>query len=318
MNTSSTDARAQEVAIEIGDHQLAGTLWLPSRRPPYAAVALLHGAGHGVRTDYITPIREAFCRAEFAVLAWDRPGCGESTGDWQRQSLEDRSDEALAAVRLLKSHPEIAPARIGLWGQSQGANVASLAAARSTDVAFVAATSPAGTTLVDVQSYGLECALRADGASEEQIQAAVTCVRAIQEADRRGDTYEQLEINVLGPARRQPWGRYFTSPPLPDASTWQYWRTRGGLPDQNVDPVPIWDNVRCPVIVMWGELDTVMPVPDVATLTKAALVRAGNQDATVRVFAGAGHGIELIGTGQPAPGYLELLASWARAHVGLA
>lgn len=260
--------------------------------------------------------REAFSSGGLAVLTWDRPGCGESTGDWRRQTLKDRADEALAAVQFLKTQPELASERIGLWGQSQGANVASLAAARSPDVAFVAATSPAGITLADLQAYGLERSLRAEGAPDEQIHAAIACVRAIQDADRRGDTYEQLETLALAPARSQPWSRYFTSPPVPDAETWRYWRSRGGLPDQDLDPVPIWEHVNWPVIAVWGERDVVMPVSDIMARTKAALLHNG--DVTIRDFADAGHGIEIIGTDQPASGYLEFLVSWTRAHVGLA
>jgi uncharacterized protein len=309
------DVRVHDVVLPMGDYRLAATLWMPAGLRPHPAVALLHGAGPGVRSDYIAPVREAFSHGGLAVLAWDRPGCGESTGDWRRQTLEDRADEALAAIGFLNAHPELASERIGLWGQSQGANVAALAAAHSSNVAFVAATSPAGITLADLQCYGLERSLRADGTSDEQIQAAIACVRMIQDADRRGDTYEQLETTALAPARSQPWGRYFTSPPLPDVETWRYWRSRGGLPDQNLDPVPIWEHVNCPVLAMWGGRDVVMPVSDVVARTQAALLH--NRDISIRVFADAGHGMEIIGTHQPAPGYLEHLVSWTRARVGL-
>jgi pimeloyl-ACP methyl ester carboxylesterase len=312
------DSRSQEVFIEVGGYRLAATLWTPPGPGPHPAAVELHGAGPGLRSDYIATVREAFSRGGLAVLAWDRPGCGESTGDWQRQTLEQRAEEAIAAVHFIQQHPEIDPARVGLWGQSQGANVASLVAARSSEVAFVAATSPAGITLAELQVYGLERWLRAEDTPEEQIRAAIDCARAIQDANRRGESYAKVEADMLGPARREPWGRYLTSPPMPNAETWEYWRARGGLPDQDLDPVAIWEYVRCPVLAVWGERDTVMPVSEVALRTAAALAVAGNRDAAVRVFPGAGHGMECLGTGEPAAGYVELLISWARERVGLA
>ena len=116
-----------------------------------------------MHTDYVVPVRGAFSGGGLAVLAWDQPGCGPSTGDWRRQTLVDRADEALAAIGVLKAHPELASERIGLWGQSQ---------------------------------------------------AAVACIRLIQDGNRRGDLYEQLETTALAPAQSQPWGRCFTSPPF--------------------------------------------------------------------------------------------------------
>jgi dipeptidyl aminopeptidase/acylaminoacyl peptidase len=142
------DTRSQDVFIEVGDYRLAATLWTPLGPGPHPAAVQLHGAGPGLRNDYIATVREAFSRGGLAVLACDRPGCGESTGDWQRQTLEQRAEEAIAAVHSIQQHPEVDPARGGLWGQSQGANVASLVAARSSEVAFVGVTRPSSPDLV--------------------------------------------------------------------------------------------------------------------------------------------------------------------------
>ena len=267
-----------------------------------------------MRNDYVAPIADAFRQAGLAVLAWDRPGCGNSTGDWQRQTVDQRAQEALTAIWFLQQRTDIDPRRIGLWGQSQGGNVASIAAGLSGEVAFIVATSPAGITLTEIQVTGLERQMRTDGVAQEQIEAAVRCAQAIQAASKRGDHYAELDAQVFREARTQPWWQYFTV--LPDAESWDYWRTRGGIPDLDFDPVPAWERVHCPVLAVWGERDTVLPIPQVVARTEAALPRAGNSDVTVRVFPGAKHGIELVETGEFAPGYLELITSWTRERVG--
>jgi uncharacterized protein len=312
---SRPEPKAEEVSFDVGDYRLAGTLLLPSEADPHSAVALLHGAGPGVRNDYVAPIADAFHQAGLAVLVWDRPGCGNSTGDWQRQTVDERAQEVLTAVWFLQQRTDIDPRRIGLWGQSQGGNVASIATGLSGEVAFIVATSPAGITLAEIQVTGLERQMRTDGVVQEQIEAAVRCAQAIQAASRRGDSYAELDPRVLREAPMQPWWQYFVG--LPDAETWDYWRTRGGIPDLDFDPVSAWELVHCPVLAIWGERDTVLPVSEVAARTEAALARAGNPDVTIRVFPGAKHGIELVETGELAPGYLELIASWTRERVGL-
>jgi pimeloyl-ACP methyl ester carboxylesterase len=309
------ERKAEEVSFDVGDYRLAGTLLLPSEAGPHPAVALLHGAGPGVRNDYVAPIADAFHQAGLAVLAWDRPGCGNSTGDWQRQTMYERAEEALTAVWFLQQHTDIDPQRIGLWGQSQGGNVACIAAGLSGEVAFIVATSPAGITLAEIQVTGLERQMRIDGVVQEQIEAAVRCAQALQAASRRGDSYTELDAKVICEARTQPWWQYFVM--LPDAETWDYWRTRGGIPDLDFDPVPVWERVHCSGLAIWGERDTVLPMPEVVARTEVALARAGNPDVTIQVFPGAKHGIELVETGELAPGYLELIASWTRERVGL-
>ena len=81
----------QAISFEVGDYRLTGTLSLPLAGGPHPAVALLHGAGPGVHDDYVAPIGEVFTQAGLAVLVWDRPGCGGSTGDWQRQNVDERA-----------------------------------------------------------------------------------------------------------------------------------------------------------------------------------------------------------------------------------
>ena len=313
--TTHPKRMAEEVFFEVGDYRLAGTLLLPSEPSPYPAVALLHGAGPGVRDDYVARIADAYRQAGLAVLSWDRPGCGNSTGDWQRQTIHERAEEALAAVRFLQQRTDVNPRRIGLWGQSQGGNVASIAAGLSGEVAFIVATSPAGITLAEIQVTGLERQMRTDGVVQEQIEAAVLCAQAIQSASRRGASYVELDENVLHEARKQPWWPYFLM--LPNAEAWDYWRTRGGIPDLDFDPVTAWERVHCPGLAIWGERDIVLPIPEVVARTEAALARSSNPNVTVQVFPGAKHGIELAGTGEFAPGYLELIVSWTRQRVGL-
>jgi pimeloyl-ACP methyl ester carboxylesterase len=79
-----------------------------------------------------------------AVLAYDKRGVGESTGEYSMISAANSvgmfdllAEDALAGVRTLAARKEIDSRRIGLIGFSQGGWIAPLAASRGANVAFV-------------------------------------------------------------------------------------------------------------------------------------------------------------------------------------
>jgi dipeptidyl aminopeptidase/acylaminoacyl peptidase len=105
----------------IGD-ELRGW-YLPSRN--HAAVAVLHG-GEADRTTMLDRAA-ALAAAGFGVLAFDLPGCGESSGKvtW---GPSERAAVA-GALTFLSGRPDVDPGRLGLLGFSQGAYHAVQAAA---------------------------------------------------------------------------------------------------------------------------------------------------------------------------------------------
>lgn len=111
-----------------------------ARRMP--GVVMLSGAGATGRSE-LMPEAEAFARHGIVTLVYDK-----RTEDYSlfHRDYSELADDALAGVRLLRSRPGVDPARVGLWGLSEGAFVAPLAAGRSTDVAFVITVGAVGVT----------------------------------------------------------------------------------------------------------------------------------------------------------------------------
>ena len=71
-----------------GMNRLVGDLVLPPWEGPHPVAVFVDGYGPGGRDQGTWQQRLA--AAGIASLAYDKPGCGESTGDWTRQTLEDR------------------------------------------------------------------------------------------------------------------------------------------------------------------------------------------------------------------------------------
>jgi pimeloyl-ACP methyl ester carboxylesterase len=83
------------------------------------------------------------------------------------------------------------------------------------------------------------------------------------------------------------------------------------------DPLPALGRVTCPVLGVFGELDTATPAKRTAENMRRVLTQAGHTDFTIKVFPNAGHSLsELPSKSRMAPGLFETLRSWLHEHVG--
>ena len=130
------------VPTAVGD--LRALTWVPDAPGPLPGIVIVDGSGDGACDDWGEwPERFTGCGA--VVLAHDKPGCGGSPGNWLEQTFEDRAQESLAALAVLRAHPACSGQPVGLLGFSQGGWVALLAAADG-DVDFVISISGPGVT----------------------------------------------------------------------------------------------------------------------------------------------------------------------------
>jgi pimeloyl-ACP methyl ester carboxylesterase len=187
--------RQEEVQFHSGGNTLAGILVLPATPGPHPAVVFLTGSGATDRSNrgLFPPLWAHFARHGFASLAWDRPGVGRSTGNFEAQTFRDRAEEALAAVRLLRGWADIRRDAVGLWGFSQGAAVAPLAAALSRDLAFIVAVSGSQVPAWQQDPYRVEAELRADGFSEADVAEATAFAWKRMDLIRRARPFEELK-----------------------------------------------------------------------------------------------------------------------------
>jgi pimeloyl-ACP methyl ester carboxylesterase len=296
--------RRQDVSFASGGETLAGALVVPAADGPHPAVVMLQGSGAADRDNngYFPPIREHFIRHGLAVLGYDKPGVGGSSGDWRRETLHDLAEHAVTAVRFLRSREGIAADLVGLWGHSEGGWVA-LAAAAAGDLPFVVAQSAPGITPMEQVAYAVEHEMRRDGFAEHEIARGVACSRALLEAARADVPFEQVDKAVLRDARGKSWYGYLE---VGNADDWGFLL---GMAKLAFDPVQVLERIACPVLATFGERDVLLPASTSAEIFAQALERAGNRDVTIEVFAGADHRIRTA-EGEFAPGYLDLVTTW--------
>ena len=124
------------------------------------------------------------------------------------------------------------------------------------------------------------------------------------------EEYEQASAKASGE-------KWFSLLNLP---TRDHWLWKWYPPIGNFNPLPLWEKVRVPVLLIYGEHDRNTPVgPSLAGIGNALRV-AGNPDYTPFIIPGAVHNLTIQWeTGQPffwwhaAPGYADLLTAWVRA-----
>ncbi len=316
--------REEEVAFSNGDVRLSGTLLIPNDRKRSPAVVLVHGSSPNERTTYRSWARH-FANKGIAALVYDKRGSGRSTGDTRSAGMEDLAADALAGIRMLKLRRDIDAGRVGIAGHSQGGWIAPLAAARSGDVAFVIVSGAAAVTPAEQSIYHRAGVMRDEGMTEAEIAEATRLReklyllnRKIMNGDKDVAEFRSAISRELSERRNERWFQPAELPPelggdLPP---------RGALELLFFDVAPVWPKVTVPVLAMWGDRDTVVPVEKSRSLIEGYLEKAGNKDLTVKLMPGVDHGNNIVRPGgewdfpRTSAEYNSTMVEWLIKRVG--
>ncbi|MCX5752661.1 MAG: alpha/beta hydrolase [Candidatus Krumholzibacteria bacterium] len=288
---------------------LSGTLTLPERGGPFAAVAMISGSGPQDRDELLLGhkpflvIADYLTRRGVAVLRYDDRGVGKSTGDFAKATSVDFASDALAAVTFLKSREDVNSKRIGLAGHSEGAIIAPMVANQSGDVAFVillAGPGMNGEELLYLQAARIQQAMGVDektiagseatqrkifgvlNSEKDDTVAAKKLREILNEAAEETKADEKAEAGSVEAAIDMqikqvlnPWFRYFIA----------------------YDPVVELNRLHHPVLALWGEKDLQVPPKENMPLVEQALKKAGNEKAILKVLPGLNHLFQTANTG---------------------
>lgn len=302
--------RRRELRFTHAGATLVGDLFLPAEPAtdgPVPAIVMVTGSGPsaGEYARNWEDIGPRLTAAGIATFGYDKPGCGESTGDWTGLTLHERADETLAAVAAVAGQPEIDADRIALIGGSQGGWVAPLAASRGDAVKAVVTISGPGVTVAESDEYQIEAEGTHDGYSREQIDQALALFRRVLGRLRAGDDPAEIlagEIDLIGTPVAE----------LAELGSVKELAFFGRIADY--DPVPALEALRCPLLAIFGADDVHVPTRASVAAYEAAFARSGHTRHQIAVFPDADHRILVAdpATGRPrrAPGLFELITAW--------
>jgi len=318
----------EEISFVSDGLTLAGTAAFPSGEGPFSAALFIHGSGPvdrdgnavGMEMDAYRQLAHALAEGGIASLRFDKRGVGESEGDGATASMADLVGDVRAALAALRERPEIDPERVILIGHSEGAYLAPIVAGEDDAPAGVALLAGASRPLDEITRWQIETLLRQQGASEEQVAAAL----------EQEDEYIAFVESSTG-----EWADY-TVDDLKAALSWltdetaaQLAATPLGLSwlreHYTADTEGALRGVTAPVLALNGEKDLQVPV-DEGERIREILADAGNEDVIVHAIPDLNH---LLRYHPEEPSLIfrhiadpvdsrviELLLEWVLARVG--
>ncbi|MGW6123046.1 alpha/beta hydrolase family protein [Nocardia sp. NPDC055165] len=315
--------RSEDVTYRNGDITIAGTLTEPEGSGPFPAMLLITGSGPQDRNEELMGHRpfqllaDTFTRAGYAVLRTDDRGVGGTSGTLDDATYPDLAADAAAGLAFLRTRPEIDPARVGLFGHSEGGYLAPMVAALpGSDVAFAVLMAGPSVPGADVLIEQNKVIMASTGAPQDQIDQQVAYVSEWSRLLRAGDiegarAFTQRHNDSLPVAERAPQEVVdgFNTPYMTSFITH--------------DPKPTLQALRVPVLAFFGDKDQQV----IATQNEGPMREnlAAAPDATVHTFPGLNHLMQPTATGKPSeyatiettidPAVLTYVTGWLTQRV---
>lgn len=275
----------------------APELAVPAGPGPHPAIVGLHGASDGSKDHFL-----------FLHLAKVLPPRGVAVARFDRRGndvpFDLQVEDAMRVVDELAVRPEIDAGRIGLWGFSQGAWVAPLAASRSTKIAFLVLVASTGVSPAEQMLYGTARHVRMAGFGEDAAERVVAVRRVVDEF-RRGRVPLETAQSAVDGIRDEPFFPHAFLPQVVQrAAIWA---------NMDFDPEQVFANVRVPTLLFYGEDDEWSPIEASIAAWERAAERAGNHDVLVVRLPGTSHfptigGVESLD--RVSPQYERTLVEW--------
>jgi len=262
---------------------LAGTISQPAQAPAgkLPAVVLVGGSGPTDRDGLafgipvLGELAGALADAGYLVVRYDKRGIGQSGGRPESATLNDYADDVSAAVKMLADRKDVDPKRIAVIGHSEGGTVALLAAAKDKRIAAVGMVATPGVTGAEVVLTQQKRLLDHSTLSDVEKQAKIDQQKRIHDAVINGKGLEQFPPEV----RRAVDNAEFRSLLV-------------------ADPAKLMPNVKKPVLIVQGELDTQVEPANADKLDALARQRKNAPPVETVKVPGVNHLLVPAGTGE--------------------
>jgi pimeloyl-ACP methyl ester carboxylesterase len=248
----------EQVRVPANGFSLAATLSKPEgatgRQLP--AVILVAGSGSQDRdeTAFGVPIfgqlAGRLADAGFVVLRYDKRGVGQSGGRIESATLADYTEDLRAAVRFVSDRKDVNRRQIAVVGYSDGGAIALLAASRENRIAAVGLLSSIGVTGAELNMAQVTHAMSRSKRPDAEREATIAMQKRIQTAVLTGKGWEEVPPAL----RRQadiPWFKSYLT----------------------FDPARVMSDVRQPMLIVHGLLDTQVQPSNADALEKLAATR---------------------------------------------
>jgi len=278
-------SRANDEAVTIPSNgfNLAGTLSRPAAagatRLP--AVVLVGGSGAADRDGFVYgvpilgQIAGALADAGFIVVRYDKRGVGQSGGRAEAATFNDYADDARAVVKFLDARKDVDPKHIAIVGHSEGGIVALIAASKDKRIDAVALLATPGMSGADLIAAQQRHLLDRMNMTPEERQAKIDTQKKINDAALSGKGINELPADVRRTIDNAEFQSLLAS-----------------------DPEKLMKDVRQPVLIVQGELDTQVDPKNADLLAALAAHRKKAPPAEVVKVPGVNHLLATAASGE--------------------
>jgi dienelactone hydrolase len=296
----------EEVQVGSGEWFLPGTLAMPEGQGPFPAVALVHGSGQHDRDETIGSNKP------FRDLAWGLASSGIAVLRYEKRTKvypkefaalpnptvrEEVTDDALAAIALLRRTPGIDPGHIFVLGHSLGAMLAPRIGEADPQIAglilMAGLTRPLEDTILDQFTYIFSLSGSISEDQQRQLDVLREQIAHIKDPALSPDTPPDQLLGVAA----------------------SYWLDLRGY-----NPPRTAQGLHMPILVLQAERDYQVTMTDYQGWKDAL---GGRPDVTFKLYPGLIH-LFMPGEGKPedynVPGHVvpevvDDIAQWIKGQV---
>lgn len=320
--------------VEAQGVTLAGTLTIPQGEGPFPAVILISGSGPNDRDATIfghkvfLVLADYLTRNGIAVMRADDRGVNESTGDFQSADMLALGSDVIALFHFLKNHDKIDADKIGVLGHSYGANVAPVAVANESQIAFAVLLAGSAESLATGMLEQSEIIYKQFGVSNAGIALNAKYLHAVFEIVRQDIDLESAKKlfhsfredfeKVLEVLSEEDLKILELEPPL-SAAIIREFMTPAMKKDLFMEPGDYLKLMKCPTLILNGDKDVQVPLRHLY-LSHELVTSNGNKQVTAKKFENKNHLFQSTETGNLAeykeieetmsPEVLEFIANW--------
>ncbi len=267
------------VSFKDNDTSLEGNILLPNKgEGPYPCLIFVNGSQSINRSSfgYFNPYWQELGKQGYSSFSWDKPGVDNSTGDWRKQSMEDRAKEVLAAIEYLKTRDDIDTTRIGVIGFSQAGWVLPIAAEMSEDIKYIITISGA-VDWISQGNFNAKQLMIDENIKEEEIVEVLEFRKSRSDFLVEKKPYEQY-LKLVEDEAPEAYGE-----PLSEGD-WEFFTLNV---EANVE-IPL-SKVECPVLAIFGGQDAYVDVNESIDVYEKVLEKSGNTNYVIKLFENADH-----------------------------
>jgi uncharacterized protein len=245
------------------------------------AVVLVAGSGPSDRDETVFNIpifgqlAGSLADAGFLVARYDKRGVGQSGGRAESATITDYAEDVRAVVKYLSDRKDVDRRRIAIVGYSEGGAVAMLAASKDKQITALVLAAAIGGTGADVNLEQVTHSLSRSNKTDAEKQTTIDLQKRIQQAVLTGTGWDTIPP-ALRKQAETPWFQSFLS----------------------FDAARVMPNVRQPILIVQGMLDTQVPPSNADRLEALARARKNAMPVEVSKVAGVNHLLVPATTGE--------------------